>query len=146
MWRRAIAAMDQKLSVLSTVPLFADLGSRDLAEVGRLADEVTVGAGKVLAEEGASGHEFFVILDGTVAITKGANHLADLGPGDFFGELAMIGKVPRTATATASTPATLLVVGHREFTTLLADQPQIREKVLTAVARRISAIAPSETH
>ena len=138
--------MDQKLAMLSKVPLFADLGSRDLAEVGRLADEVTVKAGKVLAQEGASGHEFFVILDGTVAITKGSTHLNDLGPGDFFGELAMIGKVPRTATATASTPATLLVVGHREFMTLLAEEPKIREKVLTAVARRISALAPAETH
>ena len=137
--------MDQKLTMLSKVPLFADLGARDLAEVGRLADEVTVREGKVLAKEGAAAHEFFVILDGTVAITKGSKHIRDMGPGDFFGELALIGRVPRTATATASTPVTLLVVGHREFTTLLSEQPRINEKVLRAVAHWISAAAP-ETH
>jgi voltage-gated potassium channel len=137
--------MDQKLSMLSKVPLFAGLGPRDLAEVGRLADEVTVREGKVLAKEGAAAHEFFVILDGTVAITKGSTHVRDMGPGDFFGELALIGRVPRTATVTASTPVTLLVVGHREFTTLLAEQPRINEKVLRAVAHWISAAAP-ETH
>lgn len=138
--------MDQKLTLLSKVPLFADLGERDLTEVGRLADEVTVPAGKVLAEEGTGGHEFFVIVEGTVAITKGSKHLADLGPGEFFGELAMIGHVPRMATATASTPATLLVVAHREFTTLLSEQPGIRDKVMVAVARRLSELAPLHTN
>jgi CRP-like cAMP-binding protein len=138
--------MDQKLTLLSKVPLFADLGQRDLAMVGRLADEVTVPAGKVLAAEGSGGHEFFVILDGTVTITQGSRHLADLGSGDFFGELAMIANVPRTATATASTAATLLVVAHREFTTLLAEQPRIRDKVMIAVARRLAERAPVPTN
>lgn len=138
--------MDQKLAMLSKVPLFAGLSARDLGEVGRLADEVTVAAGKVLAREGAEAHEFFVILDGTIAISKGSKHIRDLGAGDFFGELALVGKVPRTATATASTPATLLVVGHREFTTLLADQPRIRETVMRAVAHWISELAPGRTN
>lgn len=138
--------MDQKLSMLSKVPLFADLGERDLAEVGRLADEVTVPAGKVLAAEGSGGHEFFVIVEGTVAITKGSKHLADLGAGDFFGELAMIANVPRTATATASTETRLLVVAHREFTTLMSDQPRIRDKVMVAVARRLADLAPAHTN
>lgn len=138
--------MDQKLTLLSKVPLFADLGQRDLEMVGRLADEVTVPAGKVLAAEGSGGHEFFVILDGTVRITQGSRHLADLGSGDFFGELAMIANIPRTATATATTPTTLLVVAHREFTTLLADQPRIRDKVMMAVARRLAERAPVHTN
>ncbi|HSL76597.1 MAG TPA: cyclic nucleotide-binding domain-containing protein [Candidatus Limnocylindrales bacterium] len=138
--------MDQKLTLLSKVPLFADLSASDLAAVGRLTDEVSVPAGKVLATEGSSGHEFFVILDGTVTITRGSQHLADLGGGDFFGELAMIANVPRTATATATTPTTLLVLGHREFTSLLADQPRIRDKVMIAVARRLSELAPAHTN
>lgn len=138
--------MDHKLTCLSKVNLFADLGARDLAEVGRLGDEVTVQAGKVLAKEGASAHEFFVILDGNVRITRDSKEVAELGVGDFFGELAMIGKVPRTATATASTAATLLVIGHREFLTLLAEQPGIRETVLQAMARRISNLVPAHTN
>ncbi|HEX2469345.1 MAG TPA: cyclic nucleotide-binding domain-containing protein [Candidatus Limnocylindrales bacterium] len=138
--------MDQKAAMLSKVPLFVGCGPRDLGEVGRLADEVTVRQGKVLAKEGAPGHEFFVILEGSVDISKGDKKLATLGPGDFFGELAMLGRVPRTATATATTPARLLVVGHREFTSLLASQPAIRDKVLRAVAHRIAELAPDPTN
>jgi CRP-like cAMP-binding protein len=137
--------MDQKLTMLSKVPMFAGCGRRDLVEVGRLADEITVRPGKVLTKEGATGHEFFVIVDGTVEITKGGKPVAKLGPGDYFGELALLGKVPRTATATASTPATLFVLGHREFTSLLAEHPAIREKVLRSVAKWISEVVPGRT-
>jgi CRP/FNR family cyclic AMP-dependent transcriptional regulator len=137
--------MDEKATMLSKVPLFAACGPRDLGEIGRLADEVTVRPGKVLAKDGAPGHEFFVILEGSVDISKGDKKLATLGPGDFFGEMAMLGRVPRTATATAATTARLLVVGHREFTSLLASQPAIRDKVLRAVAQRIAELAPGLT-
>ncbi|HET9084390.1 MAG TPA: cyclic nucleotide-binding domain-containing protein [Candidatus Limnocylindrales bacterium] len=138
--------MDQKLTMLAKVPLFAGLSSHDLEAIGRLVDEVDVREGKVLAKEGAPGHEFFVILDGTVAISKGDKYIRDLGAGDHFGELAMIAQVPRTATATAKTPARLLVLGHREFATLLADRPEIREKVLREVAMWISQNSPTPTH
>jgi len=87
-----------------------------------------------------------VILDGTVAISKGDKHVRDLSAGDHFGELAMIAQVPRTATATASTPARLLVLGHREFATLLSDRPEIRDKVLREVAVWISQNSPAPTH
>jgi CRP-like cAMP-binding protein len=138
--------MDQKATMLSKVPLFAGLGERELAQVGQLADEVTVRPGKVLAKEGASGHEFFVILDGTIDISKAGERVNTMGPGEFFGELALIGKVPRTATATAATPATLLVVGHREFNSLLASQPAIQDKIMRAVAHWISELTPGRPH
>ena len=134
--------MDQKAAMLSKVPLFAGCGPRDLGQLSRLGDEITVSAGKVLAKEGATAHEFFVILEGNVDISHGDKKLRTLGPGDFFGELAMLGRVPRTATATAATPTRLLVVGHREFTSLLASHPAIRDKVLRAVAQWISELAP----
>lgn len=138
--------MDEKLTLLSKVPLFAGLGSKDLREVSRLADEVTVRAGKVLTKEGTSAEEFFIILDGTVAINRGGRHLRDLGPGDFFGELAMLGRIPRTASATASTPARLLVVGHREFLSLLADHPSIQAKIIRAIAAWIATLTPDHTN
>jgi CRP-like cAMP-binding protein len=141
-----IEAMDQKLAMLSTVPMFSGCRSGELAEIGKLADEVVVKAGKVLAKEGSSGDEFFVIVDGTVEITRNGEHVTNLGPGDHFGELAILAEVPRTATATATTPATLLVLGHREFHTLLDDQPGIREMVLRSVAAWISEIAPGKTN
>jgi CRP-like cAMP-binding protein len=134
--------MDQKLTALSNVPLFAGCVTKEMTVIGRLADEVSVPAGKVLAKEGSSAHEFFVIVEGSIDISKKGKVVRTLGPGDFFGELAMLGKVPRTATATAATPTRLLVLGHREFTTLLADHPGIQQKVLRTVAGWVAASAP----
>jgi len=134
--------MDQKVTLLSKVPLMAGLGRKELQDVARLTDEVTVGAGKVLAKEGASADEFFVILDGTVDVSRGGRHIRDMGPGDFFGELAVLGKVPRTCTATASTSTRLLVLGHREFISLLANHPTIQAKILRSVAAWIATLTP----
>ena len=138
--------MDQKLAMLSKVPMFTGCAAQDLVEIGRLAEEVDVPAGKVLAKEGSSGHEFFVIAQGNVEITKNGKSIRTLGPGDHFGELSMLGQVARTATATATTPATLFVLGDRQFASLIAEQPQIRENVLRSVAIWISEIAPGKTN
>ncbi len=138
--------MDEKLKLLSRVPLLAGLDRKDLEAVGRLADEVDLPEGRVVARQGTSGEEFFVIIDGTVRIERDGDHLRDLGPGDFFGELAMLGKVPRTATATAVTPCRLLVVGHREFNSLLSSYPSIQGAVLHAVAQRIAGLEPNHPH
>ena len=137
--------MDQKLELLSKVPLLAGLDRRGLEEVGRLTDEVDLPAGRVAARQGATGDEFFVIVDGTVSIERDGQHLRDLGPGDFFGELSLLGKVARTATATCTTPCRLLVVGHREFHGLLAEFPTVQSAVLETVAQRI-ALLEGDTH
>ena len=99
-------------------------------------------AGKVLAREGHLGEEFFVILDGTIAISREGALIRDMGSGQFFGELALLGNVPRSATATATTPAKLLVVGHREFTALIADQPAVRDRIMTGIASWIANLTP----
>ena len=138
--------MDEKLTLLSKVPLLAGLDRKELGEVGRLADEISLPEGRVVAREGTTGEEFFVIIDGTVRIERAGQHLADLGPGDFFGELAMLGKVPRTATATCTTACRMLVLGHREFNTLLSNYPAIQNAVLHAVAQRISRLETSQAH
>jgi CRP/FNR family cyclic AMP-dependent transcriptional regulator len=132
--------MDQKLELLSKVPLLAGLDRHGLEEVGRLADEVDLPAGRIAARQGASGEEFFVIVDGTVRIERDGQLLAELGPGDFFGELSLLGAVARTATATCTTPCRLLVVGHREFHGLLAQFPTVQSAVLGAVAKRIARL------
>lgn len=132
--------MDQKLELLSKVPLLAGLDRHGLEEVGRLADEVDLPSGSIAARQGASGAEFFVIIDGTVSIDRDGQHVRDLGPGDFFGEMSLLGKIPRTATATCVTACRLLVVGHREFHALLADFPTIQGAVLEAVAQRVARL------
>ncbi|CAN5555377.1 N/A [soil metagenome] len=135
--------MDRKLELLAKVPLLARVNKKDLERVSQIADEVDVAAGKVVAAQGSHGAEFFVILDGHVAVEHDGRHLADLGPGSFFGELALLANVPRTATVTATTACRLLVMGRREFRALLADHPSIQGAVLDAVAERWAATEAS---
>jgi len=137
--------MDQKLELLRRVPLFARLDTKGLQEVGRLADEIDVRPGTELCREGRSGGEFFVIIDGSVAIERQGARVNTLGPGDFLGEIALVDGGPRTATATAESPARLLVVGHREFHTLLEDFPSVRLAVLEALAERVRRLDPAVT-
>ena len=130
-------ARDEKLDHLKAVPLFSRMGQHELERLGQLADEVEVGLDKVLAEQGATGHEFFVVLDGRLMVLDGHRPIAQLGPGDFFGEIALLESVPRTATVRAEGIARLLVIGHREFHALMDEFPSVRSAVLDAVADRL---------
>jgi CRP-like cAMP-binding protein len=133
---------DQKLELLKRTPLLSDLGRRELEEVERLVDEVDVPAGRVLMREGDAGREFFVVVNGRVSIDRGGTRVRTMEPGDFFGEIALLAEGPRTATATSDGPATLLVLGHREFHSLMDRYPAIRTCVLEALARRIRSLEP----
>jgi CRP-like cAMP-binding protein len=133
---------DEKLELLRRTPLLSDLGRRELEEVERLVDEVDVPAGRVLMREGEAGREFFVVVHGTVSIDRGGTRLRTMEPGGFFGEIALLAEGPRTATATTDGPATLLVLGHREFHSLMDRHPAIRTSVLEALAKRIRNLEP----
>ena len=130
-------ARDEKLEHLKRVPLFAKMGGRELERLGQLADEVEVGLDRVLAEQGSIGHEFFIVLDGRVMVLDGGTPVSMLGPGDFFGEIALLESIPRTATVRAEGIVRLLVVNHREFHSLMDEFPSVRSAVLDAVAERL---------
>lgn len=138
--------MDQKLELLRGVPLFSRLAARDLEEIGRLADEVDVAAGRELMREGERGLEFYVIVDGSVRVERGGRLLRMLGSGDFLGEIALLDGGPRSATATTETASRLLVLGRQEFQTLIADVPGIRTAVLEALAERVRNLEPDASH
>jgi CRP-like cAMP-binding protein len=89
-------------------------------------------------KEGDSGREFFVLIDGTAEVERGGKKVADLGAGDFFGEIALIAKTPRNATITTTSPVEALVITDRAFRTLLDHAPQIQIAVLTALAERLA--------
>ena len=129
--------VDEKLEHLRGVPLFSKMGSRELERLGALADEVQVGMDTILAEQGHIGHDFFIVLDGRVMVLDGNTPVTTLGPGDFFGEIALIESVPRTKTVRAEGLVTLLVIGHREFHALMDEFPTVRAAVLDAVAERL---------
>ncbi len=133
---------DQKLELLKRTPLLSGLGRKEIEAVGRMVDEIEVPAGRVLMREGNPGSEFFVLVSGQVVIERGGSRVRTLEPGDFFGEIALLAEGPRTATATADGAASLLVLGHREFHSLMDDFPSIRTCVLAALASRIRDLQP----
>ena len=94
-------------------------------------------AGEPLVREGDVGHEFYIIVDGKATVSRGGRELATLGPGDFFGELALLDGHRRNATVTSATPLDVLCVGQQEFAALLSDLPQLSRKLLTGMARRL---------
>jgi len=134
--------MDQKSELLQRVPLFARFSRNDLAEVGRLVDEVDVAAGRELMGQGDFAHEFFVIYDGTVRVERDGKVLRRLGPGDFLGEIALLDGGQRSATATAETACRLLVLAHREFHDLMDRFPSVRTAVLEGLAARVRHLEP----
>jgi CRP/FNR family transcriptional regulator, cyclic AMP receptor protein len=135
--------MRHKISVedpIGHIPLFAHLSDDDRTAIHRLMTEVSVEAGEVLAREGSRGHEFFVILSGSASVDRDGVHMADVGPGDFQGEISLLDGGPRTATVTATTPMTLLVATHQEFSSLLDATPVIARRMLPALAHRVRAL------
>jgi CRP-like cAMP-binding protein len=128
---------DAKIDRLSQVPMFSACSRKDLGLIARYADELSVDAGQVLIKEDDAGREFYVIAEGKASVTRGGREIGMLGPGNYFGELALLDGQRRDATVTTTTPAELLVVGVREFMTLLEDVPQLTRKLLAGMARRL---------
>jgi CRP/FNR family transcriptional regulator, cyclic AMP receptor protein len=139
-----MARRDQFIDHLSQVPLFSALSRRELALVARRAEDVTVPKGKVLVSEGETGQQFFVIMKGTAKLSRRGRKIALLGPGDSFGELALLDKHPRNATAVAESDMELVVIGQREFAGLIDDVPGFARKLLAAMASRLRVADASE--
>jgi CRP-like cAMP-binding protein len=123
---------------LERVPLFAGLSHREREHVARRADTVDLPAGRHLLDEGRLPHEFFVILDGEVEVTHEGEHLATLGPGDFFGEIALIEHTRRTASVVATTPTTLAVMSPQAFGAVRREMPEVAERIDTAIRERLN--------
>ena len=136
-------ARDEKLELLRRIPLFNACNPRQIERIGMLADEVDVADGKVLMRQGEIGHDMMVLVSGQVAVERDGERVNTLGPGDFFGEMALIDGGPRTATVSAQGPARLLVVGHRDFHSLMDEFPEIAAQVLNALAHRVRTLDPN---
>jgi CRP/FNR family cyclic AMP-dependent transcriptional regulator len=129
---------NQKIDLIRKVPLFARCSRAELKEIALLADEIDLHEGKEMTREGAPGREFFVLLDGTADVKKNRRRVTSLGPGDFFGEIALVSREPRTATVIATSPVRALVITDRSFRRLLDDAPQVQTKVMEAMAQRLA--------
>jgi CRP/FNR family transcriptional regulator, cyclic AMP receptor protein len=128
-----------KLELLKVVPLFARCSKKELAEIAMIADEIDLPDAKELTREGGRGREFFILLEGNAEVRRKNRKIGTLGPGDFLGEIALVTKVPRTATVKTTSPVRALVVSEQNFRRLLERSPEVQIKVLEALAERVAA-------
>jgi CRP/FNR family cyclic AMP-dependent transcriptional regulator len=128
---------------LKDVPFFSTLSKRELATVAQNVDELDVAQGKALAREGELGHEFFVVVAGTAEVVRGDAHLADLGPGDFFGEMALLGEERRTATVTTTSAMRVLVMTGHHLRAIDREMPTVHTRIVEAIEERRAAMQAS---
>ncbi|KAA0234073.1 MAG: hypothetical protein JJLCMIEE_00950 [Acidimicrobiales bacterium] len=125
---------------LRNVPIFQDCSEAELAEITRMATQIEVEAGTTLATQGELGHEFGVIIEGEASVIKDGRKVSTLGPGDYFGEIALLDSIVRTASVVADTQVVLEVIDKRGFNTLLDDIPSLSRSLLRGVVRRCVAL------
>lgn len=124
--------------VLTSLTPFAGCSKQELQKLSRRAVDLDVDAGKVLTREGEPGREFLIVLAGTAVATREGQVLAHFGPGDTFGEIAVLEHSTRTATVTAQTPMRVAVVAANDFRALMDEVPSLARAVMKTLAHRLS--------
>jgi CRP/FNR family transcriptional regulator, cyclic AMP receptor protein len=131
---------DPKLERLAKVPLFAKLGHRELEHLAGQVDEVSIRPGETLITEGQPTEAFYILTSGKARVTRAGKPVANLGPGDFFGEIGMLDNGPATATVVADGPGEAMVLSHVQFRDAIKGNDKLVLQVLAAVAERLRAI------
>jgi CRP-like cAMP-binding protein len=126
-----------KAELLGNVRLFSSCTNRELGRIASLVDEVDAPKGKVLVRQGEPGRECFVIRDGRAKASVRGKGSVKLGPGSFFGEMSLLDGGPRSATVTAETDMRLLVLGSREFSSLVNEVPNVAVRMMRGLAERL---------
>ena len=135
-----MARRDSYIDHLARVPLFSACSKEELRALSRATTDIPVAQGQVLVREGERGLEFFVIVNGTAKITRKGRKVGEIGPGAFFGELALLIDSDRNATVTALTPMEAIVLSRREFDAALADAPRMTRKIMAGMAARLAEL------
>ncbi len=125
---------------LTPVPLFAGLNEDELDAVAYAATQLDYKAGKVLMRQGELAHEMFIVLEGTLEVTRDGEHIADIGAGGFAGELALVTNHHRNSTVAAKTDVSVLHIDGREFSSVLEAAPLIAVKLLPVIADRLAKV------
>lgn len=136
----------EAVKMLASVPLFSGCTKKELQEIASVAKEVDHKEGAVIAREGDKGMGFFLILDGTADVSVGGKSKRKLGPGEYFGEIALLDEGPRSATVTAKTPMRLLGITGWNFRRLVNQSPGIAQKLLRVMAERLRVTTQDPTH
>ena len=130
------------VSALKNTPLFADVPDEALTKVATFASLESVAEGKTIIREGGYSNDFYIIEDGTVKVEREGEHLADLGPGDVFGEQGLLEKQERSATVTATSPVRLIKIEHWELSRMKQAMPEVVDQ-LAPEGRRALQLAAS---
>lgn len=120
--------------LLADVGLFSRCTKRERATIARHMDTAKLPADTPLVEQGEEGDALFVIIDGAAVVRKGDQLVANVGPGAYFGELALLDGEPRSATVVATEDVTVAVLGVRMFRTLLREFPEMTFELLAGLA------------
>jgi CRP-like cAMP-binding protein len=132
-----MASKQNHLDALREVPLFSGCSNKELEKVAKASDEIRMTAGTLIVDQGQTGREAFIVVEGEVEVKRNGRKVASLGPGAIVGELSLLDHGPRTAMATCETDCTLLVIDSRRFTGVLDAVPAISHKLLSTLATRI---------
>jgi CRP/FNR family cyclic AMP-dependent transcriptional regulator len=122
---------------LARVPLFSGCSRKELERLSRHTTRISVDAGRTLTHEGRGAYEFFVIVDGWAAVSREGRVVAKLGPGDFFGELALLDPGVRDATVSSLSTMQIIVLPQWDFEAALHEAPAMARSVMAAMARRL---------
>ena len=129
---------DAKIELLKRIPLFSGCSKSELRALASSADELDLREGTILTREGRPGREFFVLISGTAQVTKDGKEIAELGAGQWLGEIALLTNAPRTATVTATSAVDVLVITDRSFRRTVETMPSIALKILSSVGDRLA--------
>jgi CRP-like cAMP-binding protein len=145
---RAMAGLteQERVSLLREVGLFRDVDDEGLAAVAAKATEIAFEAGRMIVRQGEVGTGFFVISSGQARVIRDGKTIAELGPGQFFGELSLLDQEPRIANVVAESNVACLALASWDFEALLASQPGVALAILRGVARRLRAVSEEHSH
>ena len=132
-----MASKKASLEHLRNVSLFSSCSTKDLQKIAKAGDEITMAAGTMIVDQGQTGREAFVVLEGSVSVKRNGKKMVTLGPGTVVGELSLLDHGPRTATVTCETDCLLMLITQRHFSAVLDDVPALSHKLLASLAGRI---------
>jgi CRP-like cAMP-binding protein len=135
--RPTVLGRSRHSKTIRSLPLFEGCTNAEAASIAGIGHEESFAEGTELTREGRAGDDFYVLLDGRAAVLQDGDVRGELGPGDFFGEIALLGHSARTATVRTASPVRALVIPGRAFRALLGRQPDVQLKVLEALAERL---------
>ncbi|MDO8362316.1 MAG: cyclic nucleotide-binding domain-containing protein [Actinomycetota bacterium] len=132
-----MASKKAYLEHLRNVSLFQGCSTKDLEKIAKASDEITMPAGSLIVDQGQTGREAFIVLEGTVAVRRNGKKVGTFGPGTVVGELSLLDHGPRTATVVCDSDCVLLLLDQRHFMGVLDDVPALAHKLLASLAGRI---------